>query len=71
MCADLRRLTIDVPDVEAIPDLPPWRRAYPVIFTPTAKTDHLLLRKHLALETITSVSATVAAAHHLYVDGSL
>lgn len=72
VCADFRRLAIDVPAAEVAPGLPPWRVPLPIVsFTPTSKAAHPLLQKQLALEAIESVSASVPSAHHLYVDGSL
>ena len=70
VCDNLRGLNINVPEEAAIPGLPPWR--LPVVtFTPTSKDAYPLLQKQLALEDIASVSTSVSAAHHIYVDGSV
>ena len=72
VCNDLWRLAINVTPAEVAPGLPPWRVPLPLVsFTPTSKAVNPLLQKQLALETVGSVSASVPAAHHLYVDGSL
>lgn len=72
VCADLRRLEIEVPAAEIVSVLPPWRVPHPIVsFTPTCKADHPILQKQLALETIASESASDPEAHHIYVDGSV
>ncbi|XP_042891046.1 uncharacterized protein LOC122265711 [Penaeus japonicus] len=72
VCNNLRGIGVNVPEEAAIPDLPPWRVPLPdVTFTPTSKDALPLLQKQLDLETITRVSVSVPAAHHIYVDGSV
>ena len=72
VCDNLRALAINVPEDDAVPDLPPWRIPLPpVTFTPISKDAPPFLQKQLALETIADVSVTIPDAHHIYVDGSV
>ena len=72
VCSTLQRLDLRVPMDEVDHGPPPWRISQPqVTFTPTSKTDPPPLQKQLALEHIRSVSSSVPAASHLYVDGSV
>ncbi|KAK3871582.1 hypothetical protein Pcinc_023286 [Petrolisthes cinctipes] len=69
---NLRGPNFNIPEQAAVPDLPPWRVPLPTVtLTPTSKNVHPPLQKQLALETIASVSTSVPAAHHIYVDGSV
>ncbi|XP_068210351.1 uncharacterized protein [Palaemon carinicauda] len=55
-----------------IQDLPPWWVPVPAVtFTPTSKDAHTSLQKQLVLETISKVSISVPAGHHIYVDDSV
>ena len=72
VCNTLQRLDLRVPVVEVDHGPPPWRIPQPqVTFTPTSKTDPPPLQKQLALGHISTVSSSVTAALHLYVDGSV
>ena len=72
MCDNLRGLAINVPEQAAVPGLPSWQVPLPAVtFTPTTKDAHPLLQKQLALSTIASVSTSIPAVHHIFVDGSL
>ncbi|KAG0719580.1 hypothetical protein GWK47_050151 [Chionoecetes opilio] len=72
VCINLCGLAITVHEEAAVPGLPPWRVTLPIVtFTPTSKDVLPLLQKQLALETIASVSTSVPAAPHIYVDGSV
>ncbi|KAK7072821.1 hypothetical protein SK128_003463 [Halocaridina rubra] len=68
----LRGLDIDLPVQAAVPDLPPWCVPLPAVtYTQTSKDVYPPLQRQLALETITDVSTSAPAAHHVYVDGSV
>ena len=72
VCDNFCALNLHIPEEEAVLDLPPWRIPLPAVtFTPTSKDVHPILKKQLALETITGVSSSIPDAHHIYVDGSV
>ncbi|XP_068213220.1 uncharacterized protein [Palaemon carinicauda] len=72
LCENLRHLDIGVPEQAVIQDLPPWRVPIPAVtFTPTSKDAHTSLQKQLVMETISKVSISVPAGHHIYVDSSV